>query len=353
MHPSRPIRTRSFVGLVAPFVLCVVGLTATGSAQATDATAPSSAGSQSSIPTLQTLDQSVRVQDYTAIQLRRFRSPQANVVTVREKLEVDANGTQRPTFALTFLGVEGEAAGSQVSLEWQQVYARFAPQLYAHGSFRIRDLTAATTNYSIHDFGSVVRANRSARRMVVFPATLDKAIWVVDVDVQTDVPLYAAEFDVHLNLLSEVETIAFTDTVTPLASAVTAPTPLPSFAAASAAMGHPAEIVEPTVAVTNEYSLDRIEVHNDPLNGQWKLTMTYTDGIDQFMVVQAPGTQDLFAGLPGQGQGGNVIGRFRDPAMSVLLFWESGVSFHVAGRGALKRLDGLAQAIYLQALSSH
>ena len=105
--------------------------------------------------------------------------------------------------------------------------------------------------------------------------------------------------------------------------------------------------------VAAEYHVDSVQVHVDPINGRRKLMMTYTDGVDQFVVVQAPGTQDLFAGLPSKINSGNVIARFRDPAMSVLLFWEGGVSFHVAGRGSLQRLDELARAVYVQALSSN
>jgi hypothetical protein len=83
------------------------------------------------------------------------------------------------------------------------------------------------------------------------------------------------------------------------------------------------------------------------------MTMTYTDGVDQFVVVQSPGTPDGFAGLPGKTGGAAVIGRFRDAAMTALVFWEGGVSFQVAGRGSLRRLDALAQLVYLQALAGN
>jgi hypothetical protein len=36
--------------------------------------------------------------------------------------------------------------------------------------------------------------------------------------------------------------------------------------------------------------------------------------------------------------------------MSVLLFWDDGVGFQVAGRGSLARLDEFAKRIYTQAL---
>lgn len=304
------------------------------------------------IPTLASLDQSTKSQNFTATELRRFFDSQGNATAVRERLEVAANGSAKPDFALTFLGVEGEAPGSPLNTTWQQTYSRFASQFVTQTSFRIRNLLAASANYTIHDFGPVVRANRSSRRMVVFPATLDKAIWLVDIDVQTHVPLYAAEFDPSLRLLSEVEVLTFANSVQPFVSMATAGISVPSYAAACTVMGNPGETVDPNLRVTADYSLDKVEVVNNPLNGQWKMTMTFTDGIDQFQVVEAPNASDWLAGMPAA-RTGNVIGRFRDPAMSVLVFWESGVLFHVAGRGALSRLDALAQSIYVQALTSH
>lgn len=309
-------------------------------------------------PTLQSMDQALRAQDYTAVQVRRFvvaatATAPAQVTSVREQLEVAANGTTSPAFALTFLGVEGEPAGSPRSQQWQQTYARHGAQFFAHGSFRVRDLAAAGSNYSVHDFGAVARAGRPARRLVVFPASLDKSIWLIDVDDATSVPLYSAEFDAHLHLLAEVEAISFTPSVGVFSPHATNFMAVADFATAKATMGHPSGVVEPVLSVTGEYQLDRVEVQNDPLNGSWKMTMTYTDGVDQFVVVQSPGTPDAFANLPAKTGGDAVIGRFRDAAMTALVFWEGGVSFQVAGRGSLRRLDALAQLVYLQALSSN
>jgi hypothetical protein len=249
--------------------------------------------------------------------------------------------------------VEGESAGSPRNQQWQQTYARHGAQFFEHGSFRVRDLAAASANYSIHDFGQVARAGRAARRLVVFPASLDKSIWLIDVDEATSVALYSAEFDAQLRLLAEVEAISFTPSVVAFAPHANNVTAVADYAAAKSAMGNPTGVVEPTLSVTGEYQLDRVEVQNDPLNGSWKMTMTYTDGVDQFVVVQTPGTPDAFAHLPGKTGGTAVIGRFRDAAMTALVFWEGGVSFQVAGRGSLRRLDALAQTVYLQALSGN
>lgn len=308
--------------------------------------------------TLQTLDQAQRSQDYTVVQIRRFVTPAAagvaaSVTSVRERLEVAANGTAKPSFALTFLGVEGEPTGSPLHLKWQQAYARHAARFFGHGSFRVRNLTVANANYTMHDFGAVTRVGRSARRLVVFPTSVDKSIWLVEIDDATAVNLYAAEFDSNLTLLSEVEAVSFVDSVGGFTAYASTATTVADFAAGKTAMGDPAGLVEPALTATSEYRLDQVEVQNDPLNGSWTMTLTYTDGIDQFVVTQSPGTPDAFAALPGKVAGSTVIGRFRDAAMSALVFWEGGVSFQVAGRGSLRRLDDLAKDVYLQALSDN
>lgn len=309
------------------------------------------------VPTLQSIEQSVRQQSFTSVQLRRFRVGQGNVVSVRERLQVSANGTLDPLYALDFLGVEGEPPGSPLTRQWQGFYSQQSRQLRGLGSFGLRNLAGATANYTLHDFGPSVRAGRAARRMVVFPNAVDKALWIIDVDTQTHTILYWAEFNTQLHLLNELEVSAFVGTSQPIVigASGTAPAQFRDFAAARAYMGQPPELVDPIVSVVAEYTLDKVEVQNDPLNGQWKMTATYTDGIDQFVVVQAPGTQDFLNTLPikASGKNANVIGRYRDPAMTVLVFWEGGVSFHVAGRGSLQRLDDVAQRIYVQAINSH
>ncbi len=361
---SRTHALNDAIAAIGVVGLLVVGLVGAGAAQvpgphSTKPPVGAVAGSPVipfSAPSLATLDHAGRTQDCTLVQLRRFRDGQGNVVAVRESLEIDADGSSDPRFALTFVGVEGELPGSRTHTKWDQTYARYATQFFNHASFRIRDLALAQSNYTLHDFGPTIRAGRSARRLVVFPQSLDKAIWVVDADAVTSVPLYTAEFDAQMHLLAEVEVLSFVPSVQPLPSAATSTSSsstFGSFGAASAALANPPGLVDPDVQLVGEYQLDRVETRIDSLNGQQKLVMTYSDGIDQFMVVQAPGTADFFAGLPGSGGTNGTIGRYRDPSMSVLLFWEGGVAFQVAGRGALHRLDDLAKRLYLQALSSN
>lgn len=303
---------------------------------------------------MSSIQQALLTQDYSVEQLRRFRDEAGQIVTVRERLQVEANGTVRPDFELTFLNVEGEPSGSPLNLEWQQAYNRFGMLFVRQGSFQVRDNAKASANYSLHDYGQVVRAGRIARRMVVFPNSVDKAIWVVDIDSLTSVPLLIAEFDNLYRLRANIEVLTFTSSVQVITPTVPSfnVTPMPDFPMAEAFLGNPSGLVDPNVMVTSEYSLETVEIYDDPINGRQKLVMSYSDGIDQFTVAQTLNSPDPFATLPSSVGGAHTIGRFRDAALSALVFWDDQVAFHVAGRGSLRRLDQVASRIYLQALSN-
>jgi hypothetical protein len=100
-----------------------------------------------------------------------------------------------------------------------------------------------------------------------------------------------------------------------------------------------------------------VQVADNPLNGRQTLLFTYTDGVDEFFVIESPGVSEFFAGLPSQVPSGvktaNTIARYRDASMSVLMFWDDNVGFQVTGRGSLRRLDGFAKSIFTQALLTH
>lgn len=298
------------------------------------------------------LSQMLASQDHTVVQLRRFFSP-SGVTAVREEARVQANGTAEPDYELEFLGVEGEPNGSPLWQYWDQTYRDHGKLFFEHGLFRVRDLSKVHHNYVLHDFGTTLRIGRAVQRVVVFPNELDKSIWLLEVDIATNVPLYTAEYDAQMRLLSEVEAVSFLpgSHLGPPSGSATTVTVLPTFDAAQTFMGAPAGLVEPLEA-TAEYELHKVEVRTDPLNNRQTLVLAFTDGVDEFFVIQGPGVPDSFAGLPvrQKTEPSHTIARYRDPAMSVLLFWENGVSFQVAGRGSLLRLDEFAQAIYIQAL---
>lgn len=344
-----PLGVRALVAAALSLVALVGG----GGAQGAPGTKGAAPVPSLAVPTLKSMARAGMSQDFTAVQVRRFRDDQGNVTSVREQLQVDADGSSEPRQVVTFLGVEGELPGSPVFVKWQQTYQRFGPQITRYGTFRVRDLANAEANYSLHDFGPVVRAGCAARRMVVFPRALDKVVWVVDVDIQTSVVLYTAEFDDQLRLLAEVEAQSFVPVASLPPTSGSGVTACPDYASACVALGNPGGLIEPDLQATTEYQLERIEVRDDPLSGQRRLVMNYTDGVDQFVVVQSPGEPSAFAGLTGIASPGHVIARYRDPALSVLLFWENGTTFQVAGRGSLRRLDQFARDLYVQALSAN
>lgn len=299
-------------------------------------------------PTFSTLSDADRTIDRTLVQLRRFRQG-SGLVTIREQLVVDSNGIDIVGHQLSFVGVEGELPGSPVYQKWQQTYGLLAEQFYQQGCFRVRDVASAQANYTLYDFGASNRAGRPTRSTVVFPSSTDKSIWLVDVDVATGLVLHCLEFDSNLNVLSEVEVLSVALAAQPQAAAPV--TTAGSFAAAVAALGNPAGLIEPVTTMVGEYTLSRVETRVDPWNGQPKVVLTYSDGIDQFTVSEKPGALDPFAGLPGSEPGTGTIGRYRDRAMSALMFWDDGVAFEVVGSGGLQRLDGVAKSLYAAALA--
>jgi hypothetical protein len=301
------------------------------------------------------LDYAQRSTPRTQTQLRRILD-RGNLVTIREELVVAADGTAQSPYSLRFLGVEGEPSGSPLWQHWSQQHARHANFLHQHGGFAIRDTARAQANYSLHNFGPIVRAGRSAERIVVFPNRLDKAVWLIDVDTASHLPLYSAEYDSQYRLLSEVEVVNFAlgaQLTSRNAPSMTV-TVLTNFDAAKVAM-NTSGIVDPQLQSVPEYGLTRLQMVDNPLNARRSLVLVYSDGVDEFFVTQSPGTTDVFASLPSQskssGRDANTVARYRDITMSVLTFWHNGVTFQVSGRGSLRRLDEFARRTYTQVIT--
>jgi len=305
--------------------------------------------------TLGGLEHAHRHTPRTQTQLRRIVD-RGNVVTIREELIIAADGSAQPPYSLRFLGVEGEPSGSPLWQRWSQQHSRHANFLQQHGGFAIRDVAKAQANYTLHNFGPIVRAGRTAERIVVFPNRLDKAVWLVDVDAASNLPLYTAEYDSQYRLLSEVEVVSFAmgaQLLTSNAPSMTV-TVLSDFDAAKVAMNSNS-IVRPQLQPVQEYGLTRVQVIDNPLNARKSLVLIYSDGVDEFFVTQSPGTTDVFATLPSQAKTGgrdpNTVARYRDTSMSVLTFWHDGVTFQVSGRGSLRRLDEFARRTYTQVIT--
>ena len=299
---------------------------------------------------------------YQADETRRFPDAAGNLVQVKEQLTVQGNGTESSPFQLRFVDLVGADAKSVPVQKWQGTYAANAGLLYMHGGFRVHDATAAARNYAIFDFGMARRANRDVRRVVVFPRRLDKAIWVVDLDVATGITLYAGEFDSTARLLGELEVTALRigSQVPPLGqgwnwSPRLALTDLSSFQQASGLIRAGSPLLPAIGSIVPEYVLGRSHVAQNLLNLDQTLVFSYTDGVDEFFVSEAFGTPDPFAVSPmtirsTSGQT-HTIAKYDDPGMRVYVFHENGVTYQIVGRGSLGRLQDVARRICRQVVT--
>lgn len=320
---------------------------------------------------------------YVATRTRRFLDPQGSnplggggaMVQIRERLLLQGDGSEGSPFRLEFLEVVGSAQDPAQTARWGEVYRANAGLLHLHGGFRVRDAAAAARNYQVYDFGVFHRIGREVRRSVVFPRRMDKGIWLVDVDTETGVVLYSAEFDSSLRMLSEIETTTLSlgpiPDKQPLmgASRVGARpswswqprlvvSKFPSFATAAAGI-QGSVLVDPAVGqVVSEYGQHLFQVTEDPANGDRTLVLGFTDGIDEFFVLQTNAMSDPFKGNPSvfskrdkTGSQTHAIASYDDPAMRVYAFYENGLLFQVVGRGSLVRLKGVATRVCQQAVT--
>jgi hypothetical protein len=285
------------------------------------------------------------------------------MVEVNERLIVAPSASGDPLFSLTFVGVVGQQVGSTEYTHWQLTYQRYASLFHEHGSFRVRDAAAATSNYSILNFGQCVRANRVAYRAVILPHRLDKSIWLIDVDAITGLVLYSAEYDPSARLLGELE-------VTQLLSAqsvgrlpanwqwrpLSVVTAYPDIDHAIAYLADPG-LVRPRISdIAGEYSQSRVQVTESPLNLVRSLVVTFTDGIDEFFVIETPGQSNPLDLSPSSVKGkktspSHTIAFYDDPSLRVYLFGEGSVMFEMVGHGAMLRLGQAAKRVYTQAIT--
>lgn len=363
--PIHPLRAASsFALVVGLFALQPAVAQAGGGAQAGQPriTGPADV-------TFQLLAQAPTQGAYEHQQVRRFLDAAGALVSVQERLTVVANGTATPPFQLEFVGTVGAVPESETATTWRNTYRKHASLFHEHGSFRVRDVAAAARNYTIHDFGVGLRAGRTTRRVVVYPRLDDKPIWLLELDVMTGRPLYAGQFDRQIRLLGEVEVQAVQEITEVNALAPDwnwrpRMTVVPHATAADAIQSLQAGdqdnslLVQPRLdSLTGEYVLHRAHVSEDPLNGARSLVLTYTDGIDSFFVVQAPGSPNPLQVFPNllqpRGTRAHTIAYHDDPAQRVYWFGHGDTSFTIAGSGALQRLDAVAKQVYRQAVAQN
>lgn len=300
---------------------------------------------------------------FQADQIRRFWDATGRLVAAREQLTVAGNGTSRPLFQLAFAGLDAASSPSTDPQKWTRLYQRYASLFHEHGGFRVHDAAQAAINYTLTPLGTAVRAGRDVERVVVFPRRVGKSIWLIEVDRAMGLVLYSAEYDSALRLLGELEVTALRTgaEVTGLQgnwhwSPLSRIERFASIAQAVATIDDSTALVSPQIrGLVPDYPLLGVHMSENPLNGSRSLVATYSDGIDAFFVIQLPGQPDPLQGAPSgfRQTGGatpHTISYFDDPTLRVYLFHHDSVDFRVSGRGTLNRLEGVARAIYRQAI---
>jgi hypothetical protein len=314
---------------------------------------------------------------YVALRTRRFLGGNGGLVEVREQLTIEGDGTADSSFDLAFVDIPGGVIDPVASARWDNTYRTNAGLLHKHGCFLVRDPIAAARNYGIFDFGLAQRAGREVRRVVVFPLRMDKGIWVVDVDTWTGTVLYSAEFDTGLRLLNELETTVFTPiralkngtVLTPGQTVSTTPQPklwgwqprmtvtrFPTIDDVAQAVPD-AKLLSPKIQdIVTEYTQSLCQLTEDPVNGDRTLVLGYSDGVDEFFVLQTFGGQDPFRNIWANvrnvpsGPRTHAIASYDDPALRAYVFFEKGTLYQVSGRGSLLRLKDVSLRLCQQAV---
>ena len=341
-------RWPGFGALVA--VACLIGSPQAATAQGQPGPAPLI--SRASDVTFSLLATAPFGANYRGTQVRRFLDEDGRMVQVREAITVLGDGTKDSPFQLEFQDLVGTQLGTVERSKWQVRYQVHAGLLHHHGTFRLRDAALAAQNYQIVDFGAFPRSGRVVRRTVIFPRRLDKGIWVLDLDIETGVPLYSAEFDNRGVLIGDVEIQSFSPTLSPTDVATFVawqPRLVVNNLPATTSMTRLPWSVAQTVRIAGnltEYRQSVTQVTQDPVNGDSTLVMGFSDGVDEFFVTQSIAAGNPFPAItiPGKIATGkeHVIASYSDPALRAYVFHEQGLTFQVIGRNSLTRLKGVA-----------
>lgn len=311
---------------------------------------------------------------YVANRTRRFLDNHGMLTSVRERITMSGGGSLESPFRLEFSDLMGQPMDPATAAKWTETYRTSAGVLHMHGEFRVHDPVLAARNYGLYDFGVVHRLGRDARRVVIFPRRMDKGIWVVDVDAITGVPLYSAEYDSSLRLINDLETTLFSQTSIVDRGSVVGATGVAGgaswgwqprmivnrfadYATALQAPNAPTQSLSPAIqSIVAEYSPSMVQITEDPVNGDRTLVLGYTDGVDEFFVLQSTGPQDPFKAIFGLSKNGKVgathaIATYDDPAMRAYVFFQGGLMFQVLGRSSLTRLEDVSVRVLRQAVT--
>ena len=319
--------------------------------------------------TFQQIASASRNTSHDSVRVRRFLDQGAQLVQVREQLTVQADGTADAAFKLEFLDVVG-SSGNSSRTQWSEVYRSNAGLLHMHGGFRITDASLAQQNYQLIDFGACRRIGRDVRRVVLFPNLQDKGIWLVDLDVLTGVVLYAGEYDAQLRLVNELETTSFavTSSVVELGPRNAGKpawswrpkmqvSKFDNISAASARLGSFVPTQPALGSVVTDYRQNLVQVTEDPVNGDRTLVIGYTDGIDEFFVMQSHSADNPFLDNPAvrnvNASNAHAIASYDDASMRAYVFHELGTTYWVVGSGSLARLKDVSFRICQQAVTGN
>lgn len=305
---------------------------------------------------------------HQADRVRRFLDGAGQLVQVREQVTLAANGRSDSPFKLDFVDLVGSGApDATVRTKWNEIYRSNAGLLHMHGGFHVTDPVLAQQNYQIFDFGRAQRLGRDVRRVVVFPLRADKPIWLLDLDVVTGVTLYAAEFDSQLRLIGELETTALVVSSSMQLDRRRSMVPVWSWRPkmivsrvatiqdATALYGGAAPTQPAIGGVVGEYRQHLVQVTEDPVNGDKTLVLGYTDGVDEFFVLQSRGGGNPFASnvaiASATSASSHAIASCDDQAMRAYVFHESGTTYWVVGSGSLVRLKDVAFRLCQQSVT--
>lgn len=304
--------------------------------------------------TLDHIRRAMAASDYEIEQTRRVldRADPRRLPTwikVRELVRHAAETAQsEERYQLDMLGLENKALSE---FELQLRKSRFANQsgfLFRYQSFRIADSERASENYAITFLGISTRIERPVYQIAVTSKVGARSAWFLEIETTTCYPLYRAEYDISGHLVGEIEVTSYDTTY----DGSSLPQSVPSHSEKSystptdavAALNLPTKGVPESGALPPGYEPRSSKVVTDPLNGDKKAVLTYSDGIDQiFMTVAAdPG---LFR------PAGHTVAVHQDAVgVTQCMFVHAGVQYVVVGRGADEPVRHVARVLYSQAV---
>ena len=270
-------------------------------------------------------------------------------IKVRERVRHAAEtATHEERYELNMLGLENRSL-SQFELQLRRArFASHAEFLFRYQSFRISDSVRAGENYAITFLGVSSRVEQPVYQIAVTSRVGARSAWYLEIETTTCYPLYRAEYDTLGHLVGEVEVTKYN----PLfdgSSVVARPpsqgekffnTPID----AVASLNLPTKGVPGPGALPPGYAPHSAKVATDPLSGEKKAVLVYSDGIDQIFVTVAadPGS---FRPV------GHTVAVHRDAVgVTQCMFVHAGVQYVVVGRGSDKPVRHVSHVLYSQAV---